>query len=256
MSYRVISICMGAIKRLLSPLALLVILLCETNTVVAQSYQGTQLVQAETVANVNAVVPSEPFLVGVRLKMAPGWHTYWRYPGDAGIPTEIKWQLPPGWRAGEIQWPIPLKLTEPGDIQIYGYQDEVLLIQQITPPKNISGTAATLSAKVSWLVCEKICIPGDATASLPLPVTSTNTAANSELFAHFQKQLPKSPSANFSASWKKEASGLLLTVSSADLSRFASVEFFPSPKESVAVGHPRLETHAADQFRFRIPLDP
>ena len=99
---------MGAIKRLLSPLALLVILLCETNTVVAQSYQGIQLVQAETVANVNAVVPSEPFLVGVRLKMAPGWHTYWRYPGDAGIPTEIKWQLPAGWRAGEIQWPMPL----------------------------------------------------------------------------------------------------------------------------------------------------
>ena len=248
---------MGAIKRLLSPLALLVILLCETNTVVAQSYQGIQLVQAETVANVNAVVPSEPFLVGVRLKMAPGWHTYWRYPGDAGIPTEIKWQLPPGWRAGEIQWPIPLKLTEPGDIQIYGYQNEVLLIQQITPPKNISGTTANFAAKVSWLVCEKICIPGDATVRLTLPVASTNTAANSDLFARFQKQLPRSPGANFSASWKKEASGLLLlTVSSPDLSRFSLVEFFPSPKESVAVGHPRLETRGPDQFTFPIPLDP
>ena len=59
--------------------------------------------------------------------MVPGWHTYWQFPGDAGIPTEIKWKLPPGWKAGPIQWPIPLKLNEPGDIQIYGYHDEVLL---------------------------------------------------------------------------------------------------------------------------------
>ena len=52
-----------------------------------------------------------------------------------GIPTDIKWQLPAGWHAGEIQWPVPLKLLEPGDIQIYGYHDEVLLMQQITPTK-------------------------------------------------------------------------------------------------------------------------
>ena len=46
--------------------------------------------------------------------MVPGWHTYWKFPGDAGIPTELKWKLPPGWKVGEIQWPIPLKLSEPG----------------------------------------------------------------------------------------------------------------------------------------------
>src|SRR5207302_4904808 len=255
-SYRVISILMGAIKRLVGVIALPAALLCTANVALAQLYQGAQLVQADTIANVDAVVPGEPFLVGVRLKIAPGWHTYWRYPGDAGIPTEIKWQLPSGWRAGEMQWPIPLKLTEPGDIQIYGYQDEVLLIQQITPPKNISEATANFSPKVSWLVCEKICIPGDATVSLSLPVTSTNRATNSDLFARFQKRLPRSPGANFSASWKKEASGLLLTVSSPDLSRFSSVEFFPSPKESIAVGHPRLETRSSDQFSFRVPLDP
>ena len=250
-----ISILMGAIKRLVGVIALPAALLCTANVALAQLYQGAQLVQADTIANVNAVVPGEPFLVGVRLKMAPGWHTYWRYPGDAGIPTEIKWQLPPGWHAGEIQWPIPLKLTEPGDIQIYGYQNEVLLIQQITPPKNIGGSTATFSAKVNWLVCEKICIPGEATVGLTLPIVSTNTAANADLFARFQKRLPRSPGANFSASWKKDASGLLLTISSPELSKSSSVEFFPSPKESLAVGHPRLETRNSDQFAFRVPLD-
>ena len=113
-------------------------------TAQGQIYQGKQLVQADALANVDAVVPGEPFLVGVRLKMQPHWHTYWKYPGDAGIPTDIKWELPEGWRAGGIQWPIPLKLQEPGDIQIYGYHDEVLLIQQITPAKNVHQFAGKI----------------------------------------------------------------------------------------------------------------
>ena len=179
----------------------------------AQLYQGRQLVHADALANVSATVPGEPFLVGVRLKMEPRWHTYWKYPGDAGIPTEIRWQLPEGWRVGDIQWPIPLKLEEPGDILIYGYHDEVLLIQQVTPPKDLAGASANLSAKVSWLVCEKICIPGDGTVTLSLPIAPANSPANTDLFARFQKQLPTSPAADSSASWESDAGGLVLRAS-------------------------------------------
>src|SRR5690242_20886443 len=81
-------------------------------TAQGQMYQGRQLVHADALANVSAIVPGEPFLVGVRLRMEPHWHTYWKYPGDAGIPTDIKWQVPEGWRVGDIQWPIPLRLEE------------------------------------------------------------------------------------------------------------------------------------------------
>ncbi len=221
----------------------------------AQLYQGKRLVEAEALANVDGVVPGEPFLVAVRLRMAPGWHTYWKYPGDAGIPTEIKWELPEGWRAGEIQWPLPLKLQEPGDIQIYGYHDDVLLIQQITPPKNLGNVPVKLSGKASWLVCEKICIPGDGSVQMTLPVAPTNSPANTELFARFQKQLPRSPSANFSATWTRDNAGLLLHVRSSDLAKSAAVEFFPSPAENVATGHPQLQSRDGDQFVFRIPLD-
>ena len=94
-----------------------------------------------------AVVPGQPFTAGLLLKMAPGWHTYWQFPGDAGIPTEIKWQLPPGWKTGPIQWPIPLKLNEPGDIQIYGYHDEVLLMMQLTPPAKIEAASVKLAGR-------------------------------------------------------------------------------------------------------------
>jgi thiol:disulfide interchange protein len=224
-------------------------------TAQGQMYQGRQLVQAEALANVSAIVPGEAFLVGVRLKMEPHWHTYWKYPGDAGIPTDIKWQLPEGWRVGDIQWPTPLKLEEPGDILIYGYHDEILLIQQVTPPKNLTGASANLSAKVSWLVCEKICIPGDGTATLSLPIAATNSPANVELFARFQKQLPTPPAADFSASWKANATGLVLRVSHPDLGKFSSVEFFPSPPENVAVGHPRLASRDGNVSTFDVPLD-
>src|SRR6059058_299658 len=132
------------------------------STLHAQTYQGRQLVKAELLADTNAIVPGKSFTAGLLLRMAPGWHTYWKYAGDAGLPTEIKWNLPPGWRVGEIQWPIPLKTNDPGDIQTYGYQDEVLLIQAITPPADVGTLPVKLSAQADWLVCEKICIPGNA----------------------------------------------------------------------------------------------
>ena len=104
----------------------------------SQIYEGRELVKAKLLADTDAIVPGKPFTAGLLLHMVPGWHTYWKFPGDAGIPTEMKWNLPADWKVGPIQWPIPLKLNEPGDIQIYGYHDEVLLMQQITPPASIS----------------------------------------------------------------------------------------------------------------------
>ena len=111
----------------------------------AQNYQGKQLVRAELLADTNAIVPGKSFTVGLLLRMAPGWHTYWKFSGDAGLPTEMKWKLPPGWKVGDIQWPIPLKTIDPGDIETYGYENEVLLMQEITPPSKIDGSSAKLS---------------------------------------------------------------------------------------------------------------
>src|SRR6478672_7653894 len=163
--------------------ALLLAVVAGSANIRGQVYQGRELVKAELLADTTAIVPGKPFTVGLLLRMVPGWHTYWKFPGDAGIPTEMKWKLPDGWKAGEIQWPIPLKLSEPGDIQIYGYHDEVLLLQEVTPPPSISDSTVKLSAEADWLVCEKICIPGSANVALELPVTAQNAPANEELFA-------------------------------------------------------------------------
>ena len=144
----------------------------------SQSYQGKQLVRAELLADTNAIVPGKPFTVGLLLRMVPGWHTYWKFSGDAGLPSEIKWNLPDGWKVGDIQWPIPLKTTDPGDIQTYGYQDEVLLMQEIVPPAKIDSSSVKLSAEANWLVCERICIPGSASLQLELPTSTTSAPAD------------------------------------------------------------------------------
>ena len=157
-----------------------------------QVYEGKQLVVASLVADTDAIVPGKPFTAGLLLRMVPGWHTYWKFSGDAGIPIELKWQLPPGWKVGELQWPIPMKFNDPGDIQTYGYHDEVLLMQEITPPASIPDSKVKLSAEANWLVCEKICVPGSANLQLELPRSTSSLPANTELFARFRRLLPES----------------------------------------------------------------
>jgi len=223
----------------------------------SQTYQGKELVKAELLADTNAVVPGKPFTVGLLLRMAPGWHTYWKFSGDAGIPTELKWKLPPGWKAGEIQWPIPLKTIDPGDIQTYGYQDEVLLMQGITPPANIDNSPVKLSADATWLVCEKICIPGNASLQLELPKSTTSASANTEIFTRFRRLLPQNwpESKVATANWTRTGSDLRLSVKSATLANYPRADFYPLPEGETVVGHPKLESRGANEVVFRVPIE-
>ena len=222
-----------------------------------QMYEGRELVKASLVADVNAIVPGKPFTAGLLLRMVPKWHTYWKFPGDAGLPTEIKWSLPPGWKAGEIQWPIPLRLHEPGNIQIYGYHDEVLLLQEITPPAALPESTAKLSAEASCLVCEKICIPGDANLQLDLPIAAQNAPANDELFARYRRSLPQDwpDSRVASASWRRAGSELHLSIESAALANYPYAEFFPLPHGKVVVGHPKTDRAGDGKVAFRVPIE-
>ena len=242
-----------------------------------QTYQGKQLVKPELLADTTAVVPGKPFIVGLLLRMAPGWHTYWKFSGDAGLPTEVKWKLPAGWKISEIQWPIPLKTIDPGDIQTYGYVDEVLLMQEITPPNVVAGigdagnvaradhepgssipaTTVKLSADANWLVCEKICIPGSATLQLELPVSATSQPANAELFARYRRLLPQNwPGANLaSTKWERAGSDLHLKIASPTLAKYPAVDFFSLPDEGTVVGHPGIQSRNENEIVFRIPIE-
>src|SRR5437588_7149058 len=227
------------------------------HSAVAQSYQGRELVKATLVADTSAIVPGKPFTAGLLLRMAPAWHTYWKFSGDAGLPTEIKWKLPPGWRIGEIQWPIPLKTNDPGDIQTYGYQDEILLMQQITPPAKIDNSPMQLSAEANWLVCEKICIPGSATLPLELPTSASNEPKNTDLFARYRRLLPQTfpDSKTATAGWSRAGSDLRLKLNSERLANYPTVDFYPLPQGNTVVGHPAIESRKENEITLRIPIE-
>jgi thiol:disulfide interchange protein DsbD len=128
-------------------------------------------VEAELVPAVTSVQPGHAFDVALRLAHDPHWHTYWINSGT-GYPTSIKWTLPPGWQAGEIQWPVPQVLTDGhGTITGNGYDGEVYLLVTLVPPAGLpAGMSVTLKAAVDWLMCREVCQPGEAALELTLPV--------------------------------------------------------------------------------------
>ena len=136
----------------------------------AQAQDAGPYVQARLVSEDSAVPPGGAVTIALVEDIQAGWHTYWVSPGDAGAATEIKWTLPQGWGAGAIQWPTPKRLPV-GPLMDYGYEGQPWLLQKLTIPANAkAGDTVTLKAAVGWLVCKDVCVPEDATLTLPLKI--------------------------------------------------------------------------------------
>ena len=154
----------------------------------------TTYVEAELVSRSMALNPGEKPLLGLRLKHAPHWHTYWQNPGDSGMPTTIQWKLPAGFKAGPILWPVPQLLPVP-PLMNYGYEGEVLLpVELLAIPKDWpAGQPAKLAARVDWLVCKDVCIPEGADLELTLPVANGVVLADPRWAALFERALATLP---------------------------------------------------------------
>ena len=168
-----------------SKLSLAVLFVCSAIAPVAAQIDAAPKVHARLIAEESTVAPGQTVTVALEQNIRPGWHTYWRNPGDAGEATEIAWTLPAGWHAGAIQWPYPKELPV-GPLMDYGYEGRPWLLVDVTvPPDAKPGTNATLSAAVSWLVCKEICIPENATLVLPLVVGAAPIKPDPLLAAQF-----------------------------------------------------------------------
>ena len=117
----------------------------------------TENIRAELVSEASEVKAGEPFWVGLHFAIKPKWHTYWKNPGESGLPTEINWKLPNGAKADPIVWPAP-DFFDIGGVINYGYHDDVVLLTKITPPADASAPLM-LNADANWLVCEDVCNP-------------------------------------------------------------------------------------------------
>ena len=153
------------------------------------------VVQADLIADQDAVSPGALITLGLRLRHAPHWHTYWIVPGDAGLPTQIRWTLEPGYSAGPILWPAPQRLRV-GSLANYGYEGEVLLPVLVHVPSAArAGTTARFAAHADWLVCSDLCIPGGADLVLSLPVRAVSEVHPGPDAASFSANRQRIPAA-------------------------------------------------------------
>ena len=229
--------------RLFNPL-ICAALFCLGVTPVRAAHTQAQLLLAQSQAR-----PGDTVLAGFRLQMEPGWHTYWRNPGDSGMATQIQWQLPPGVSAGQIRWPAPQKLPESG-LTTYIYTNEIVLLVPLTLAKDVRPGPLELKAKLSWLECQVLCLPGSANVHASLTVGDAGQSSeNAPLLEKWEKRLPQpgdsvAPRAWWEGTAKGDSRSLLVEWRSA--LQVTDADFFPDSSE-------RFEVQAATEI---LPSEP
>jgi thiol:disulfide interchange protein DsbD len=216
----------------------------------------TAHVEAELVAAQTALVPGEPVTVALRLSMEKGWHTYWRNPGDSGLPTTLEWTLPDGVEAGPIEWPAPHALPA-GPLVNYGYDGEVLHLVEIKPQRTLTtGGSLVLRARADWLVCKELCIPEGADLTLTLPVDTTSTADPrwGAPIAAARAALPR-PLAGWQATAQGKGQTIeLKLVPPAGAADPGALRFFSYAESMIEPSRPQSVTRAGDAFVLHLPV--
>jgi len=180
---------------------------------------------------------------GLYFKLEPGWHVYWKNAGDSGEPPHIHWTLPDGVTAGPLQFPAPKRLPL-GPLMDFGYENDVLFTLGIDVAKSTRPGPATLHAKVDWLVCREVCIPGkadlDATSYLVVenPKGTGYDPRDVGTWAEFQNQFPKPLPSTDKAVFVPTPTGFRLAIETGQ--RESTAEFFPADQDIVDNPAPQI----------------
>jgi thiol:disulfide interchange protein len=203
----------------------------------------TPHVESQLVAQTSGAAPGSTLYVAVVQSLDPGWHTYWRNPGDAGEPAKITWALPKAWRAGEIVWPAPERFAL-GPIMNYGFEDKLLLPVPIQIPASAKpGTTATLKAHVDYLVCAQVCIPGGADLGLDVPIVAGAPPMAPRWGAAIAAGLAASPKpAGLDATFDVASGKLRLSASGAALAGTSAAGAYFYPYDDKLIDHGKPET--------------
>ena len=223
---------------------------------VAAPVVKTERVEAQLVSDKLSAQPGKPVDVGLRLRMAEHWHTYWKNPGDSGLPTRIQWVLPEGWKAGEIQWPYPRPLPI-GPLMNYGYEDEVVLLSPLTPPADAKPGTYPIKAKAEWLVCKDVCIPEKGELDMTLAVAAEAPKEDPRFLAHIERARAMLPART--EGWKFESAfaGKNLVVRMtppAGVIAPQKVAFFPERELLIEPAAPQKVTREGNAVRIEMKL--
>jgi len=208
--------------------------------------------QARLILSADTARPGETVLAGVQLHHAAGWHTYWRNSGDAGKGTEIRWTLPPGVTAGKILWPVPEK-DFTADLTTYIYTGDAVLLVPLTLAADLQPGDLNLKANLSWLECEKLCVPGKAEVQAKLAIgPATKPSAEANLIAAAQKKLPFQDAAvKPKAWWDKAADSRPLVIEWSPAQSAEGADFYPYENDKLEVSG---ITHTLDASASNVRL--
>lgn len=218
----------------------------------------TPRVEARLVSAVTGV-PAAGGKISLALhqRMQPGWHTYWRNPGESGEPTNIAWTAPPGFAVSDIFWPHPERIPF-GGLANYGYSDEVLLRVEVTVPPGLKpGENVTFKGDVAWLVCKDICIPEKGALDLTLPVVESEPAVNEQWRAAFDDARTREPvhSNSFDARFAVTDTDVTLyffpTLNR--IERGIGAQFFPFTKGLIKASAPQASEQREGGFAIVVP---
>ena len=196
---------------------------------------------------------------GLYFKLEPGWHVYWKNPGDAGEPPHIKWTLPEGVTAGPLQFPAPKRLPL-GPLMDFGYEDEVLFPFRLEATKAVKSGPAVLHAKVDWLVCRASCIPGKAeleiTQKIPAiaPVMEPDDGPGAEIWKRLAVLLPDALPPGDHPIFQPTKNGFRLSVETGQ--REAEAVFFPEEPDFLDNPAPQKLTPTVTGFVLELKKDP
>jgi thiol:disulfide interchange protein DsbD len=158
----------------------------------AETVVTTEHVRAELLAHApHGVAPGRPVWLALAIEHRPHWHSYWRNPGDSGLPTTLSWQLSHGATVGDIAWPTPQAMPV-GPLINYGYEGTVLLPVPVTVPASFGGRELLVALQAEWLVCKDVCVPESGEFALRLS-TRTATAVHARRFEDALARVPVEP---------------------------------------------------------------
>ncbi len=209
-------------------------------------------VTAQFMSDVSAIGPGATFTLGVWFEIEPQWHIYWTNPGDSGLPTSVKLEVPDGFTVSEVRYPIPVRFNQPGDVIGYGYHDTLLLTAEVQAPADLAdGSEFTFRATATWLSCHDVCIPGRAKLELRLPPAGDGAdraelmSENAAVFHSWLAQLPlesKAASELQKAEWSSgNADGTLILKLDWE-KPVTDVELFPSAHTALDMKNVSAET--------------
>lgn len=213
-------------------------------------------VAAELISSVDRIAPGTTFDVGLRLIHDDKWHTYWRNPGDSGLPTTIAWDLPEGITASDIHWPAPEQLITMGLVS-YGYSHTVVLPVTLTVAQDFAADGPVkLAASVEWLMCADVCIPGGVDIALDLPVgESPQTTPGANAITAARATVPKPLPGGWTAEAHKLDQELWLTLTAPEGALDADPDtYFYDNGTVVAPGAQQTVSGGGTQIRLKLAI--